>query len=141
MLVDPDTGNRFFASTVPALFAPGSTPTPTASTSHTHSSLQTMPSSFGAAGDNRREVEFANEGGKHFGMAYLFAALSFFVCPLIFPFLGWQSATRAEGYGSTGASTAKIVIVLCAVASIAVGVGVAIKMVKVPPSVTSTPKP
>jgi len=118
MLVD-ESGNRFPASNVPAIYPPQAPGMPGMAME-----APMQPNPYAAAPTNYpRDNSAFNEaeGKKLLNQAYIYGGLSLFCCPLVFGYLGWQAATKAEALGNANASTAKWVVVGLAVAGFAVG--------------------
>ena len=115
ILVD-ETGNRFPASTIQALFPP--IPAPPANPYG--ASPTVYPRSEYGAGSGYSQQGDA-EAKKQLTYAYVCAGLSFFCCPIVFGLVGWNCAVKAEKLGHPGGSVAKYVVLVCAIISIVVG--------------------
>lgn len=126
MLVD-ESGNRFMASTVPALFPPQQPGMPTQQMPGQQMPGQPyagQPNPYAAAPSNYpRDYSAMNdqESKKLVTRAYIYGALALLCCPIVFGWLGWQSATKAEEMGNANGTTAKYVVLALALTSMVLG--------------------
>lgn len=122
VLVD-ETGNRFPASTVPALFPPQQPGMPGQPMPGQPMGMA-QPNPYSAAPSNYpRDYSGYNdeESKKLVTRAYIYGALALLCCPILFGWLGWQAATKAEEMGNSNGTTAKWVVLALSLTSLVLG--------------------
>ncbi len=137
ILEDFNTGQRTAAAQVQGIFetgAPGSPiPTTTATTEAQRGQMsQQLPS--GAAGPSLYDSPVGNmppgyytrgtadDGSKEITLSYVFSAIGFVCCPVIFSVLGIVYAGKAEAKGNLSAKGAKTLGIISLVVGIGIGV-------------------